>query len=147
MSYGYCVHGYGTGCSRGDPYRDPHLFSYNTDYAVAYDLETNFLRRGEFHVSSPILCSSLVRTCGRSLLITRSKLHSDKVKQLVLGSSQEIVIATIHIKIKHTPAFSMGHNIYSCDNTILEFSFSRNHPYIRSFNSTNKSYTNKVPSI
>jgi len=68
--------------------------------------------------------------------------------QLVLNSSQEIAVATIRSIIEHAPAFSMGHNIYSFDKTILAFALPKDYPYIKFFRGMSKSYIrNTAPSM
>lgn len=143
----YCIHGYGVGSSLGDLSQEPPLFNYATDHALAYDLEIEFVSRGECNTQSPILCSSLVCTCGWSLLITRSRVHDERVNQLVLDSSEAIAIATIEAILVHAPAFSMGHNIYAFDNAVLAFALPPNHPYVRFFRSITKSSNNTAPTV
>ncbi|KAL7525822.1 hypothetical protein ACHAXR_001174, partial [Thalassiosira sp. AJA248-18] len=144
----YCLCGYGVGYTPNNNTAEPHLFNYKTDCVLAYDLETEFVSKGEYNMKSPILCSSLTpRTCGWSLFITRTKVRDSRANQIVVNTSEEIGIATIRAIITHTPTFSMGHNIYSFDNTVLAFALPKDHAYTRFFKTVSKSSNNTAPNI
>jgi hypothetical protein len=86
-------------------------------------------------------------TCGWSRLITRSRVHDSKFHQIVLDSNEAMAIHIILSVLKHAPAFTVGHNVYSFDNTVLAFALPSKHPYTRFFRSVSKSSNNTAPSM
>jgi len=147
ISRDYCIQGYGVGSPIDEQSKEPHLFNYEADHALAYDLETEFVSKGECNMQAPILCGSLVCTCGWQLLVTRARVHDSGLNQVVLDSSEAIAVRIISAILEHAPAFIIGHNVYSFDNTVLAFALPDHHPYIWFFRSVTKSSNNTAPTM
>ena len=143
----YCIAGYSVGSDTKDPYKEPELFNYSKHHMLCYDIETEFAGNSECSLGSPILCVSLVCTCGWQLVISSRVLLDSAINHVVETTNEGIVVATISNIIRHHPTFTIGHNIYGFDNPVLALSLPQNHPYMQFFRPVSKTLTMTSPNM
>lgn len=147
MSRDYAIDGYTLGCTPGQPNKEPQLFDYKKHHVLCYDIETEWPGPGHCMAGSPILCVSLVCTCGWELVVSRAKLRDSNINHVVLHTNKDISLFTIDSILRHCPSFTVGHNIYAFDNIVLALSLPSTHPYTRFFRPVTKSATMTSPSM
>ena len=147
QSRDYCIQGYSLGCTPTDEQRKPVLFDYASEHVVCYDIEAEFTTKSACNLRAPIMCCSLVCSCGWRLFITRCRIADSSINQVLVSSNSELAILVVRNIIRHAPTFTIGHNIYAFDNVVLSFALPKYHPYARLFKAVTKVSITSYPSM
>ena len=91
----HCVRGYDVSATLGEPNTTPKLLDYERDHIVSYDIETEYVECSSYPFGSPILCISIVCTCGWKVVISRHEIWDSGVECIVRSSNEEIAILCI----------------------------------------------------
>lgn len=143
----YGILGLGVGSTIGQPDTEPTTLDESNCCVMAYDIECEFAGPHLSSYQSPILCVSLVCTCGYKHIVTRCDLLGMDCNYTVKVTNQDIAVEVIRQMKQHSPAFTVGHNVYTFDNTVLAKALPRQHAYRSYFDTVQKSDTKSSTTI
>ena len=122
-----CMNGYYVGTSHADSKKPPFLVDYASNHILCYVIECEFAGPGLCNYNSPILCVSMLCSCGRKMCVSRCELRAHQIPYIVKTTNIEIAELTMRLILEHEPIFTLGHNIYGFDNKILALPLDSDH--------------------
>jgi hypothetical protein len=135
----YGIMGLGVGSNVGYPEVEPTTLGAHNCCVLAYDIESEFAGQSNSTFQSAILCVSIKCTCGYEHVVTRSKLIGSKLPHTVMTSNATIAVEVMRLIILHTPIFTVGHNVYAFENTVLAKALPKDHKFTSYFQMVHKS--------
>ena len=130
----YAMCGYCVGNTLSVPDASPVLIDRKRDHVLAYDLEVEYYGPNFCSLRNPILCSSLVCTCGYIVIISRSDVRLPSVTCIRVYDNEEMSETIMRLISSHNPIFIVGHNVYDFDNVKIAVSLPSDSKYRRYFN-------------
>ena len=104
--------GYSVGTTILDKDKTPFPLEFSTNHIICYDIESEFAGKGYCHYGVPMLCITLVCSCGWSLCISRSKVTGVSIPVMVCKDNKSMAEQAMRSIVDHRPIFTLGHNIY-----------------------------------
>jgi hypothetical protein len=129
MCRDYGIMGLGVGSTLGDFTIEPTTLGSHNCCVLAYDIEFEFAGPDNSTFESAILCVSIMCTCGYKHVVTRCRLIGSKLSHTVITCNATIAVEAIRLIILHTPTFTVGHNVYTFNNTVLAKALPKDHTY------------------
>ena len=139
-----CMKGYAVGCTPEHPENPPSIIDYAHSHVLCYDIEAEYAGPAYCNHDSPILCISLVCSCGYRQSISRRDIRLSPVTCHVRSSNREMAELMLALLIDHKPIFTLGHNTYGYDNKVLALALGSGHTLSQYFKQVMRSDSSTV---
>lgn len=125
--------GYAVGRTIDSPSIPPFLIEYRSNHILCYDIECEYAGPACCSLRAPILCVSLVCSCGWKQCVSRRDAYMPGNYCHVRHTNLQIAELTMALIISHKPIFTVGHNVYGYDNKVLALALGSKHTMSKYF--------------
>ncbi len=113
---------------------------------LCYNIETEFAGNQVCSLDAPIICISILGSCGWCVVVTRHYISDCTLHQVCRSTNKDMSIEAIYQIISHRPSFAITHNVYGFDNRILALSSPRHTlVYVSGVDNNNRTLSQLCP--